>query len=307
MFQTTRRNRARANGNVPQGQGNGRAEVEEDTFMGGVSDTVSGNCSHSGHHQRMTEDDQDDFVRVVRGVLSNNGNVPMMGGMYQSQPSCSKLDIIRMDCPGGGGGCVADDDQDDLVRVVRGLLDKESQQNRDDQIRREWRMLAEAVDRWLFWSFLLITTVSTLLFLVILPFCHRGKFFWAFHGQDGRRKWRLVLVFTAGSGYKLSTLVLRRWCKKVFGPIATKQTQIFSNIWRECSGEEEKEIIVQFNDSFTFFALSIYPRVLDRNLDIAVHFVLKYNGRFSDIVTWIYLSSVSFISSFIRKLYHYYL
>ena len=177
MFQTTRRNRARANGNVPQGQGNGRAEVEEDTFMGGISDTVSGNCSHSGHHQRMTEDDQDDFVRVVRGVLSNNGNVPMMGGMYQSQPSCSKLDIIRMDCPGGGGGCVADDDQDDLVRVVRGLLDKESQQNRDDQIRREWRMLAEAVDRWLFWSFLLITTVSTLLFLVILPFCHRGKFF----------------------------------------------------------------------------------------------------------------------------------
>ena len=77
-----------------------------------------------------------------------------------------------------------------------------------------------------------------------------------------------------------------------FWPIATKQTQIFSNIWRECSGEEEKEIIVQFNDSFTFFALSIYPRVLDRNLDIAMHFVLKYNGRFSDIVTWIYLSSV---------------
>ena len=38
-------------------------------------------------------------------------------------------------------------------------------------------MLAEAVDRWLFWSFLLITTVSTLLFLVILPFWHRGKFF----------------------------------------------------------------------------------------------------------------------------------
>ena len=75
----------------------------------------------------MTEDDQDDFVRVVRGVLSNNGNVPMMGGMYQSQPSCSKLDIIRMD-PGPGG--VADVDQDDLVRVVRGLLDKENQQNK---------------------------------------------------------------------------------------------------------------------------------------------------------------------------------
>ena len=31
-------------------------------------------------------------------------------------------------------------------------------------------MLAETVDRWLFWTFFLITTISTLLFLVILPY-----------------------------------------------------------------------------------------------------------------------------------------
>ena len=43
-------------------------------------------------------------------------------------------------------------------------------QARDDHIRREWKMLAETVDRWLFWTFFLITTVSTLLFLVILPY-----------------------------------------------------------------------------------------------------------------------------------------
>ena len=126
---------------------------------------------------RVTEDDQEEFVRVVRGVLSNNGTGPRINKSAPApssfQPTCSKLDVIRMDCPGG----LADDDQDDLARVVRGLLDKENQTNKDDQIRREWRMLAEAVDRWLFWSFLLITTVSTLLFLVILPFCHRGKFF----------------------------------------------------------------------------------------------------------------------------------
>ena len=124
---------------------------------------------------RIPEDEQEEFVRVVRGVLGNTGprvtQRPASSGVFT--PSCSKLDVIRMDCPGS----LADDDQDDLVRVVRGLLDKENQQNKDDQIRREWRMLAEAVDRWLFWSFLLITTVSTLLFLVILPFCHRGKFF----------------------------------------------------------------------------------------------------------------------------------
>ena len=43
-------------------------------------------------------------------------------------------------------------------------------QARDDHIRREWKMLAETVDRWLFWTFFLITTISTLLFLVILPY-----------------------------------------------------------------------------------------------------------------------------------------
>ena len=172
------RERNGANGSVPQGQGHPphHAEVEEDTFISGVCSSrhrARLDITMMDHPEtstrRMTDDDQD--VRV-RGCLGNNGSVhTSQTGVFQ--PSCSKLDIIRMDCP----GIVADDDQDDLLRVVRGLLDKENQQNKDDQIRREWRMLAEAVDRWLFWSFLLITTVSTLLFLVILPFLHRGKFF----------------------------------------------------------------------------------------------------------------------------------
>ena len=149
----------KSNGNVPQGQG-GRADVEEERGERMM------NHQETGLTNRRVSD-QEDFVRVVRGVLGNNGNV-----MNPAQPqNCSKLDIIRMDCPG------ADDDHDDLLKVVKGLLDKESQQNKDEQIRREWRMLAEQVDRVLFWSFLFITTVSTLLFLVILPFYHRGKFF----------------------------------------------------------------------------------------------------------------------------------
>ena len=110
----------------------------------------------------------EDVVRVVRGVLDRGNGV-------QSSSHCPKLDIISMDCP---RAAVREEEQEqDLIRVVRGLLDKENQQNRDDQIRREWRLLAETVDRWLFWSFFFITTVSTLLFLVILPYSHRGKFF----------------------------------------------------------------------------------------------------------------------------------
>jgi len=181
---TSRGETTGANGSVPRGQRH--SEVEEDTFIGGVSSNVSSHASRlditmmdrpeTASTRRTLEDDHEDYVRVVSGVIGSNGsngNVQARSRTGRFQPSCSKLDIIRMDCPGAG----AEDDQDDLLRVVRGLLDKENRQQKDDQIRREWRMLAEAVDRWLFWSFLLITTISTMLFLVILPFCHRGKFF----------------------------------------------------------------------------------------------------------------------------------
>ena len=67
--------------------------------------------------------------------------------------------------------------EEDLVRVLKVLLEKEAQQNKDDQIRREWRMLAEIIDKWLFWSFFLITSLSTAIFIVILPYGKRGKFF----------------------------------------------------------------------------------------------------------------------------------
>jgi hypothetical protein len=98
-----------------------------------------------------------------------------ISGSFRSP--CPRVDIRMMDCPGTSNGRLGDDDQDDLVKVVRNLLDKEDQTTKDDQIRREWRMLAETVDSWLFWSFFLITTISTLLFLVVLPYSHRGKFF----------------------------------------------------------------------------------------------------------------------------------
>ena len=149
----------RPNGNIP-GQSYRPAGLEEEPFTRFQQRADNNTASR--------EAGQEDVVRVVKGVLDGGNGV-------QSSSHCPKLDIISMDCP---RPAVREEEQDqDLVRVVRGLLDKENQQNRDDQIRREWRLLAETVDRWLFWSFFFITTVSTLLFLVILPYSHRGKFF----------------------------------------------------------------------------------------------------------------------------------
>jgi len=67
--------------------------------------------------------------------------------------------------------------EDDLFRVLRVLLEKEDQQNKDDMIRREWRLLAEIIDRWLFWSFFCVTTISTAVFILVVPYSQRGKFF----------------------------------------------------------------------------------------------------------------------------------
>ena len=78
---------------------------------------------------------------------------------------------------GNGNGRLGDDEEDELVRVIRSLLEKEDVQARDDTNRMEWKMVAETVDRWLFWIFFFITTVMTLVFLVILPYSSRGKFF----------------------------------------------------------------------------------------------------------------------------------
>ena len=57
---------------------------------------------------------------------------------------CPRLDIMMMDCPGGSTTTratagLSEDEQEDLVKVVRSLLAKEDQQTKDDQIRREWR------------------------------------------------------------------------------------------------------------------------------------------------------------------------
>ena len=179
-LQGRRRENQRPNGSLPQQTYRPPApELEEDAFIRLRSETTSSKL----------DEGQEDIVRVVRGVLDRGNGVP-------SSSHCPKLDIISMDCPRPAGGREDEQDQD-LIRVVKGLLDKENQQNRDDQIRREWRLLAETVDRWLFWSFFLITTVSTLLFLVILPYNHRGKFFWV----PARRK-------TSGSGGPVGTA----WC-----------------------------------------------------------------------------------------------
>lgn len=47
-------------------------------------------------------------------------------------------------------------------------------QDQHNKMVHEWRLLALAIDKVLFWVFLVITVISSLAFLVIIPIQRRG-------------------------------------------------------------------------------------------------------------------------------------
>ena len=131
-----------------------------------------------------------EFVNVLIRSEGNNGSVPTVSipqvhfdrntDVIDSQPFVEHSNSSNNSshhCKDHSAESVKGSEED-LIKVLRILLEKEDQQNKDDQIRREWRLLAEIIDKWLFWAFFIITTLSTAIFIVILPYGKRGKFFW---------------------------------------------------------------------------------------------------------------------------------
>ena len=134
-------------------------------------------------------------------------------------------------------------------------------------------MLAETVDRWLFWSFFFITTLSTLLFLVILPYSHRGKFFW----ELGKV---FPTFFTPDKDYSQTPLQGWRHVVKTSLWIAPICCQLM-HLWRDAiwfpHGVLERRVVHKVHTSAAwphlhFYGLSIFPRDLDRRIDIACAF-----------------------------------
>ena len=66
--------------------------------------------------------------------------------------------------------------QQDMLRALKQLVTRKEHQVETKKRLNEWRMVAIAVDRILFWIFFVITTISSLVFLVILPVMKRAEF-----------------------------------------------------------------------------------------------------------------------------------
>lgn len=62
------------------------------------------------------------------------------------------------------------------MRALKILLSRQESQDADKKRLNEWRVIAIAVDRILFWIFFFVTTVSSLVFLVILPVVKRSEY-----------------------------------------------------------------------------------------------------------------------------------
>lgn len=66
--------------------------------------------------------------------------------------------------------------QEEIIRALRILLSRQEREEAEKKRLNEWRVIAIAVDRILFWIFFLITTVSSVVFLVILPVVKRAEY-----------------------------------------------------------------------------------------------------------------------------------
>jgi hypothetical protein len=59
-------------------------------------------------------------------------------------------------------------------------------QEMDINIRNKWKLIAEIIDRFIFWIFLIITFLSTIMFLLILPYLKNNYFSKSLHLQKNK-------------------------------------------------------------------------------------------------------------------------
>ena len=64
-------------------------------------------------------------------------------------------------------------------RILADINEKHREDEEINAILQDWKLLAQKVDYILFWIFLALTTISSCIFIFILPYYKRGKLLWA--------------------------------------------------------------------------------------------------------------------------------
>lgn len=64
--------------------------------------------------------------------------------------------------------------QEEILRSLRYIVQRQEQEDHRIRVVNEWRQIALVIDRILFWIFFIVTVMSSLSFLVIVPLHRRG-------------------------------------------------------------------------------------------------------------------------------------
>lgn len=132
-------------------------------------------------HHRDTDSDLrplEAFRLTVEGVNVEDRSKAELLDMSSSESINNPTDVTRNNssaprhrrCRCGSSKRV----QDEVLRTLRYLLEKQEREDRMTRTVNEWRQMALVIDRVLFWIFLVITAVSSICFLVIIPIQRRG-------------------------------------------------------------------------------------------------------------------------------------
>ncbi|XP_075537182.1 neuronal acetylcholine receptor subunit alpha-10-like [Dermacentor variabilis] len=105
---------------------------------------------------------------------SNESPSPVIHGDVARNNASATARHRRCRSGAGAGGGSTKRVQEEVLRTLRYLLEKQQREEHLTRTVNEWRQIALVIDRTLFWFFLIITAASSICFLVVIPMQRRG-------------------------------------------------------------------------------------------------------------------------------------
>nr|XP_042902633.1 neuronal acetylcholine receptor subunit alpha-2 isoform X2 [Parasteatoda tepidariorum] len=126
---------------------------------------------------RMTIDSLHEELKEMNPELScneSNNSTDMSSNKRRSHGITTNKGQANGSSPMGSSGAPGTKIQEEILRTLQYLLYRQEQEDHRIRVVNEWRQMALVIDRILFWIFFVITVVSSLSFLVIVPLHRRG-------------------------------------------------------------------------------------------------------------------------------------
>lgn len=130
------------------------------------SDTLHGNTCHNFPPPSLPSSES-----VTRRKRRSTNRISEERNEDRREGTRSERRKKKKENDGKDSSCPA---SEEMLKILRYLIWRQDLEDQHNRIVHEWRLLALAIDKILFWVFLVITVISSLSFLVIIPIQRRG-------------------------------------------------------------------------------------------------------------------------------------